>query len=92
MPKIYKITCERCSVDFDHTNHRKKYCNTCRETVRREINRKNMRSKRKPKKALNLPLNKAIAILEAYNRKHNTNYTYGQFINLISQDLIKLEE
>ena len=70
----------------------KKYCNTCREIARRETNRKSMRSKRKPKKVLNLPLNKAIAILEAYNRKHNTTYTYGQFINLISQDLIKLEE
>lgn len=38
-----------------------------------------------------VPLVEVTAIIENYNRKHKTNYTYGQLVSLASTGKIKIE-
>lgn len=49
-----------------------------------------MRKKKKQK--INLSLSEIIHLLEKYNSKHKTHYTYGQFIDLIHSKKIQFDE
>lgn len=90
--KLYKKICENCGTAFEHRTNQKKYCPDCTEIKHRESNRKAMRKKRGKLKPLDIPLHRLIYLLERYNTEHKTTYSYGQFISLISQNIIKFEE
>lgn len=90
--KLFKITCEKCGVEFWHRNRRKKYCDICREIIRREASKKSMRKVRNPEKPfeLDLPLHRLVYLIEKYNAEHRTHYTYGQFVSKLHNGEIKL--
>lgn len=92
--KIFNVTCERCGIEFQHTNCRKKYCEPCREIIKRERNRKHMQTKRHPEKnqTFNIPLRKVIYLLERYNTKHKTHYSYGNFIKMLNTGEIQIDD
>lgn len=90
--KLYKKICENCGVAFEHRTNQKKYCPDCTEIKHRESNRKAMRKKREKSKLRYIPLNRFLYLLEKYNAEHKTQYTYGQFVSLVSQNIINLEE
>lgn len=48
--------------------------------------------KKKPCKANNLPLEDMQKLIKVYNQKHNTNYSYGKFVNALHHNLINVEE
>lgn len=75
-----------------------KVCPKCKkktEIRKREKQRQEFKSpkpkKYKPKK-LDLPLHKVMDLLVKYNSEHGTNYTYGQFVELIYNGKIIIDK
>lgn len=81
--KIIK-TCIRCNLAFETLDENENVCQSCRKFSKKKTKRK--------KKPENLSLSEVMKLLKAYNQKHHTLYTYGQFINLLSINRINLEE
>ena len=81
-------TCIVCGGEF-MGGWSAKYCEYCRThpNTTDEPKKKRGRPLTGPKKEKRTPSVKSIkeilAELEAYNREHGTNYTYGQYIKLI---------
>ncbi|MBO5726528.1 MAG: hypothetical protein J6S00_05660 [Clostridia bacterium] len=46
----------------------------------------------KPGKFNNLSLEDMQKLIAVYNQKHNTNYSYGKFVNALHHNLINFEE
>ncbi|WP_176224047.1 hypothetical protein [Thalassobacillus devorans] len=42
----YPDTCERCAVRYKKSSNRQKYCEACREEIKREQAKKRMKNKR----------------------------------------------
>lgn len=93
------ITCERCGLEFkvDESRWRTRYCQECKLDINRERVRAKCK-KRKQKKAMKksngvkLPLEKVIALQEEHNRTNGTLYTYGQFVLMLENGEIEIEE
>ena len=83
--EMFTKTCIRCGLVFRTPDENTKVCPGCEK-----FSQKNR--KRKKRKPADLSLLNVTRMLETYNNKHHTQYTYGQFINLISLNQINLEE
>ena len=82
--KIEVSYCKCCGRRLN--NSTAVYCSeTCRVTA---IKLKQKEEKRKQENLKN-PLNILIKEVEAYNTKHNTNYSYGQYVTLIKPKLLE---
>ena len=82
--KLYKISCACCGCEVVATNWLKKYCNECREIVRREQSRQSMnKSNQKKKVKYGTPsksIRDIIKEVDAYNKEHGTSLSYGQYV------------
>lgn len=82
--RVYKISCERCGCEVITTDWRKKYCDLCREDVRREqaksIWAKAKRKRLNKRTAPDKTIREVIQELETYNKEHNTRLSYGQYV------------
>lgn len=76
----------------------REYQKAYRESHKKEIKEYRARFKKIRKTALknnitiNIPLREFTAIIERYNKKHKTHYTYGRFVSLVHSGVIKLGE
>jgi hypothetical protein len=53
---------------------------------------KTSKSQKKNFKFNNLSLEDMQKLIAVYNQKHNTNYSYGKFVNALHHNLINIEE
>lgn len=81
---LFEHVCTECRRVFRSDKEKARKCPSCQK-----FGQKNRKQKKKPPK---LSLTSATRLLEEYNQKHHTNYTYGQFINLLSLNQISVEE
>lgn len=87
---LYTKTCKDCKKTFRTESNHTRLCPTCKkahdaETKRRKREYENEQSKKPIRQVFHrvlpetIPIREFTAIIERYNRKHNTRYTYGQF-------------
>jgi uncharacterized Zn finger protein (UPF0148 family) len=87
----FKKYCQICGSEFITKTGKGKYCPICRKEQQRRQNRNNNRAKYEKKKtAKEQPtphnhkiLNDLMWELKAYNEKHNTKLSYGEYVLLI---------
>ena len=89
---LYKRACKCCGVKFYHSMSNKQYCPDCSNKKNRKPKRREMKIQQCKHKTINLSISELTQLIESYNRDHNTCYTYGQFINLLSSNKINLKE
>lgn len=83
--RSFIMTCEVCGSEFTCRQHNAKYCPGCKEDAYNEKQvqwRKRARAKRKSVKVKQefKSINEVLADIEAYNKKHGSNLSYGQYI------------
>ena len=79
-----------CQMVFWADRHDQKYCPECREFRKDEIKR--YRRKRLAEKKRGRPAKSIEDIIhdaDAYNRKHGTSYTYGQYVMKLENGWLK---
>lgn len=84
--ELFVKTCSRCGLVFRTPNKNETVCPSCEK-----FSQKNQKRKIK-KKTPDLSILGVTRLLTAYNESHNTLYTYGQFVKMLSLGQIKLEE
>ena len=104
----YIKNCKDCGREFRTENERRKLCDNCRLEHKRESGRKaskqqskifkkseNRSSETKRRKQLyrdGLSINSFMHLLERYNRRNGTRYSYGQAMMHLSTGIIRKEE
>lgn len=87
---MYFLICKDCGKEFEHPSQFKRLCPEC-DNLGRKKSSERQRAKRRAAKTRNLSINQIIALLEEYNRKHGTKYTYGQFVELAESGKINVK-
>ena len=78
--KVYpKRVCPICLGMFTPNTKKHKFCNSCRKNRRWAI-RQYQNGIMTPNPKANVALHSMCAEIEAYNKKHGTNLTYGKYI------------
>lgn len=77
---MHTLTCQRCGCDFTHSNTRRLYCSECKEELQKQRTRDYMRKKRNGEQRKAQSFSEILAELEAYNKKHKTHLSYGQYV------------
>ncbi len=93
MPKendLYIKKCKYCGLTFRTDKPRVKICPSCRIKNRKESQLAwNSNNKKTIKDRYNMPgipslsINEMCKVIRAYNKKHNTTYSYGQFVTAL---------
>ena len=86
MVREYKIICIDCGAKFIAHNNKALRCAKCKSEVanlmskehRIKVRMAKLRAARKPTKSIN----EVLKELAQYNKDHQTNLSYGQFIQL----------
>lgn len=87
---MYSLICKTCGKKFEHQSQFKRLCSECEGFSRRAADKRS-REKRKLKKTRDISIDQMVSIIEEYNRKHGTKYTYGQFVELAESGKIKVK-
>ena len=93
---LFEKTCKHCGKIFRTDKARAYVCPTCLkknvrdhlDSYRQEAKRED--EKRKKKNTASIPLMDMLKIIENYNRKNGTSYTYGKFEELVNSGKIKI--
>ena len=88
--KLFEKTCADCGQIFKTNNKRVKLCALCKKKHKEETNRKtnNLHKRVKPKSIKckgSYSLTECITLLEKYNKKNNTQLSYGKFVELMNR-------
>lgn len=89
--KLYPRVCKYCGVTFESPSAGKLLCLEC-ETKSRNKAREKYRKKKKALPCTAIPIGSMVHIIEQYNSAHGTSYTYGKFVQLITQGKISIEQ
>lgn len=89
------VTCSWCKKDFQPTAANQKYCHDCRTKHGKEIKayyeatriRKRRVLKVKPLPKKTIP--DIVRDIMAYNKKHGTHLTYGQYVGKLQMGTLK---
>lgn len=87
MATEYEKTCALCGQPFITKTNNAKYCSDCRYKGN-QIKIKQLKSERK-KRRPSQSLNDIMWALATYNREHNTNLSYGKYVQLLESGEIK---
>ena len=81
--KIYSRFCKRCKNYFPSENGRAYICPACKRENKLRLARERYGDFKKPraerKSISDNSINDFVLLLEEYNRRNNTNYSYGKF-------------
>lgn len=86
----FKKYCQICGCVFLAKGNNAKYCPACRKEQQYLQNKKNEQASRIKKKASLLKsksLNDLMWELKAYNEKHHTKLSYGEYVAMIEGHL-----
>lgn len=104
---LYQKKCKDCNLIFRTNNENATVCPSCKQKAQREYQKAYRESHKKELKEYRekfkkiktktqtleaIPLREYTAIIENYNKKHKTKYTYGQFTLLLYLGKIFLKE
>ena len=91
---LYQKKCKDCNLIFRTDNDKVTVCPSCKHKAEREYQKAYREQLKKIKKQTleAIPLREYTAIIENYNKKHKTNYTYGQFTLLVNCGKINFKE
>lgn len=100
---LYQKKCKDCNLIFRTDNDKVTVCPSCKQKAQREYQKAYRDSHKKEIKEYReqfkknkkqtfeaIPLREYTAIIENYNTKHKTKYTYGQFTLLVNCGKIKI--
>lgn len=87
MATVYEKTCALCGQPFITKARNAKYCSDCRYKGN-ILKMQQLRSERKKRK-LHKSLDEIMRDLAAYNKEHNTNLSYGQYVSKFERGEIK---
>lgn len=91
---LYTKTCRRCGERFETYKKKRYICNKCRLADNNYFRKPQNEPKKIEKfhRVLpdSVPIRAYVTKIERYNREHGTSYTYGQFVNLVHNEKIKL--
>ena len=94
--KLPDIICPICKRQFTPNSGNQVYCKTCRETRNGEIQARlrKIRADEGPlavrkKRGKAKSIKQIISDLEQYNKQHRTMLTYGKYVSLLEQGVIK---
>lgn len=83
MSKLYEKVCINCGQTFKTHGHGALRCYECNQDKRRQYFRDRLaKQKAEKERGLNPPktLRELTKEVEAYNKEHHTNLTYGQYV------------
>lgn len=88
------VTCKWCNKDFQPTKANQKYCHDCRTKHFREIKASYDVTRRRHRVLKVDPLPKKtltdiVRDILAYNKKHGTHLTYGQYVGKLYTNTLK---
>ena len=94
---VYIRTCKHCGQKFETTGRRTQLCDVCKSKRKTENTKRQNSLYKKPKVKDHIlkdgiSLREYTAIIERYNQKHRTSYTYGQFTSLVRAGKIRLSQ
>lgn len=104
---LYQKKCKDCNLIFRTDNDKVTVCPSCKQKAQREYQkayrdshkkeakeyRENFKKIKSKKRNLEtISLREFTAIIENYNKKHKTKYTYGQFTMLVNCGKINFKE
>ena len=92
--------CRICGTRFEPAKPRQRICNGCQvknfkksQQVYREENFKAVHKQRRRVSTYNvMPVRKFVILLDRYNEKHKTKYTYGQAMQCLADGTIDEKE
>lgn len=95
--ELFEKVCRQCGKVFRTDNERVKICLSCKLHNKRLDNQYRARQHKKPKVKRNflaeaIPIREFTGIIERYNQRHKTRYSYGQFVALVNQEKIEILE
>lgn len=95
---LYVKNCKDCGLIFRTDKPKVQLCSSCRQGHRRKTILSERKTRKKPKSAASnltglpaLSMNEMLCVIRSYNKEHNTNYTYGRFVDATRQGKIKIE-
>ena len=91
--QVYTKICPECNKVFRTDKCNKRYCDDCRKRNRVSFERKIAEECKKQKMFHRvlpnvIPVREFTAIIERYNHKHKTHYSYGQFVLMLYKGII----
>jgi hypothetical protein len=82
---MFKLKCEQCGCEFEHSHTRKRFCDECIKNRKRESTKRIANERKSSKIKVAKPvrtLTQVTAELKAYNKEHKTNLNYGEFVKM----------
>ena len=96
--EVYTRTCCRCKCEYKSSAKKSYVCPDCkRERERATLKQRNENCK-KPKviahyrPAADVGIFRFVRIVDRYNTEHGTSYSYGKFVQLVSNRKINFNE
>ena len=95
--ELYEKVCRQCGKVFKTDNEREKICLSCKLHNKRVDNQRRASQHKKPKVKRNflaeaIPIREFTGIIERYNQRHGTRYSYGQFQQKVTDGTIDILE
>ena len=93
--QLFEKKCIRCRLIFKTDNEKDRVCPSCKKATKDREKAKYKSTKPKPppraeRKTKYTDVRGFVNIIDRYNKEHNTNYGYGQFVLLLEQGVIKI--
>ena len=97
MSKWYRTveSCDDCGKTFRTDSGDARLCRNCekKRLEAAELDRRKKKQKRKPKKSYDIiSIKRFVYLLDRYNERHNTRYTYGQAMAALASGIIDSDE
>lgn len=80
---LYEKTCKRCKKVFRTDKKGAYVCPSCQREDKIVNSKKPEKTEKKAPPLSGFSLMQMQRIIRRYNQKHNTRYSYGQFVNAI---------
>ena len=96
MGDIYKKNCKHCGKAFKTDRKKVVICTECKKANKRKLDNERNSAYKSPKLEIKrkaktyISLFAMVKIIEAYNQKHGTHYTYGKFVSALEQGKINI--
>ncbi len=90
---LFEKTCKHCGLIFETDKARAYVCPTCQKKTKAKNQvsfKKEVESKTKKKESPAVTILEMAKKIENYNREHKTNYSYGQYMELVNSGKIRL--
>lgn len=88
-------SCDDCGKTFRTDSGETRLCRSCekKRLEAAELDGRKKKQKRKPKQSYDIiSIKRFVSLLDRYNERHNTRYTYGQAMAALVSGIIDSDE